>query len=235
MKLIIIVGATGFVAQELMRQCLPNPDIKAIVAVARRPIPHPVGANADKVKSVLVTDFDNYSDEVKKEFADADACIWTVAVTPMKSKGMTAEEVKRVCHTSTLLGLRALHDAGFRHPFRFIYMSGFAAERDQSKTLPADMAEYSHMRGATENSVVAFAAEHSDEGFEACVVKPGPITHDAESLAMAEKLKARGIPNIDLKEISAAILQQVVHGIEKEPLMNDELAIIGRKALAAAA
>ena len=77
MKL-IIVGATGFVAQELIRQCLPNLDIKSIVAVARRPIPPPVGANADKVKSVLVTDFNNYSDEVKKEFAGADACIWFV-------------------------------------------------------------------------------------------------------------------------------------------------------------
>ncbi|KAF7374659.1 putative nucleoside-diphosphate-sugar epimerase [Mycena sanguinolenta] len=235
MKL-VIVGATGLVAQELIRQSLPNPDITSIVAVARRPIPPPVGANADKVKNVLVADFDNYSEEVKQEFAGADACIWTVAVTPMKSRGMPFEEMKRVCHTSTLVGLRALHEAGLARPFRFIYMSGFAAERDQSKPLPADMAEYSHMRGATENSVLAFAGEHSGEGFEACVVKPGPITHDAASLEIAEKLKAaRGIPNVDLKEISAAILQQVVHGIEKEPLMNDELAIIGRKALAAAA
>ena len=77
MKL-VIVGATGLVAQELIRQSLPNPDIKSIVAVARRSIAPPVGAPADKVKSVLVTDFDDYPDEVKKEFAGADACIWSV-------------------------------------------------------------------------------------------------------------------------------------------------------------
>ncbi|KAF7374666.1 putative nucleoside-diphosphate-sugar epimerase [Mycena sanguinolenta] len=232
MKL-IIVGATGFVAQELIRQCLPNPDIMSIVAVARRPIPNPVGANADKVKSVLVADFDNYSEEVKKEFAGADACIWTVAVTPTKAKEMPFEEVRRVCHTSTLVGLRALHDAGLARSFRFIYMSGFAAERDQSKK-PHMMASYILMRGETENAVLAFAAEHSDEGFEVCVVKPGAITHDAESLEKAKQLRVTmgiDIPNIDVEEISAAMLQQVVHGIEKEPLMNDDLAIIGRKVL----
>ncbi|KAF8206182.1 putative nucleoside-diphosphate-sugar epimerase [Mycena galopus ATCC 62051] len=221
MKL-IVVGSTGFVAQEVIKQSLRNPSIKSVVALARKPL-----------KSVVVKDYDEYSDEVRKEFAGADACIWTVAITPTKSLEIAFEEVKRVCHTSTLVGLSALRDAGLGRPFRFIYMSGVAAERDQSKT-PAQMPQYSLMRGETENRVLAFAAEHSDEKFEACVVKPGLITQDAASIARAEELERKfGIPRITVEEVSAAMLQQAIHGIEKEPLMNDDLVTIGRKALGA--
>lgn len=78
MKL-IVAGATGFVGQEVIRQALRNPDIKSIVALARRPVaPPPTAADASKLKNVVVKDYDDYSDEVKKEFAGADACIWRV-------------------------------------------------------------------------------------------------------------------------------------------------------------
>ncbi|KAJ7221287.1 hypothetical protein GGX14DRAFT_514329 [Mycena pura] len=230
MKL-IIAGATGLVAQEVIRQSLRNPTIKSIVALARKPVALPAGADASKLKSVVVKDYDDYSDEVKQEFAGADACIWTVAITPTKSKEMPFDEVKRVCYTSTLVGLSALHDAGLARPFRFIYMSGIAAERNQSKT-PAVMPEYSLMRGETENRVLAFAAAHSAEQFEACVVKPGYITHDAASLARAEQLKSSvGIPSITVEVSAAAMLYQVARGFEKEPLENADLVRIGRGAL----
>ncbi|KAJ6512994.1 putative nucleoside-diphosphate-sugar epimerase [Mycena sanguinolenta] len=228
MKL-IIAGASGFVAQEVLRQSLLDPNIESVVALSRKPVTPPPGIDASKLKSAVVKDYDEYSDEVKKEFAGADGCIWTVAITPTKSKDVPFDEVKRVCYTSTLVGLSAFRDAGVG-PFRFIYMSGVGAERDQSKT-PPWMPEYALMRGETENRVLAFAAE---QGFEACVIKPGPITHDAESVERANKVKAAtGISPVTVQEVSAAMLQQVVHGIEKEPLLIDDLITIGRKALQA--
>jgi uncharacterized protein YbjT (DUF2867 family) len=79
MKL-IIAGATGFVAEELIRQSLRHPDIKSVVALARRPVAAPPGAGADgsKLKSVVVKDCDDYPEEVRRELAGADACIWYV-------------------------------------------------------------------------------------------------------------------------------------------------------------
>jgi uncharacterized protein YbjT (DUF2867 family) len=79
MKL-IVGGATGFVAQEVIRQSLAMPQIASVVALARKPVTPPSGAGegASKLKSVVVRDYDDYSDEVKKEFAGADACIWSV-------------------------------------------------------------------------------------------------------------------------------------------------------------
>ncbi len=79
MKL-IIAGATGFVASELLRQSLCWPEITSVVAVARKEVSVPdqlgPGADASKLKSVVVRDYDDYPDEVRKEFAGADACIW---------------------------------------------------------------------------------------------------------------------------------------------------------------
>lgn len=82
MKL-IITGASGFVATEVLRQALLQPSITSIVAVARSSISSPEGtpaASASKLKSVVVPDYGTYPEDVKKELAGADACIWYVGL-----------------------------------------------------------------------------------------------------------------------------------------------------------
>ena len=78
MKL-IVAGASGFVATELIRQSLSMPKITSIIA-ARRPVSTPLspvqGADASKLHSVILDDYGSHSDEVIKHFAGADACIW---------------------------------------------------------------------------------------------------------------------------------------------------------------
>lgn len=73
MKL-VISGSTGFVGAELVSQALSNPAITSIVALSRHETPIPVGST--KLKSVVCDDFENYSDSVREELKDADACIW---------------------------------------------------------------------------------------------------------------------------------------------------------------
>lgn len=80
--------------------------------------------------------------------------------------------------------------------------------------------------------MLAFAAEH--QGVEACVAKPGIILTTGKVLQsiFATALKWAGVvPNISLTEIAAAMLDQVVNGFEKEPLLNDDLVRIGNKIL----
>lgn len=81
MKL-IIAGSTGFVGTEIIRQALSHPAITSVVGLARRPTstPHNADPRADarKLKSVICEDFNNYTDNVKQELAEADACIWYV-------------------------------------------------------------------------------------------------------------------------------------------------------------
>jgi len=84
MKL-ILSGATGHVGTEVIRQSLLNPKVTSMIALTRRPIDVSAIAagmgigkdvKVDKIKSVVLQDFMDYPDEVKKDLADADACIW---------------------------------------------------------------------------------------------------------------------------------------------------------------
>ena len=66
------------------------------------------------------------------------------------------------------------------------------------------------------------------------VAKPGLILQPG---SVADWLKSQllgvvaSLPSISVVEISAAMLEQVVDGFEKDPLTNDDLVRIGKKAL----
>jgi uncharacterized protein YbjT (DUF2867 family) len=75
MKL-IISGATGFVATELIRQCLQIPEITNLVLLSRTPIALPRHEGNVEIKQVLVADYETYSPSVIHEFKDTVACIW---------------------------------------------------------------------------------------------------------------------------------------------------------------
>ena len=69
---------------------------------------------------------------------------------------------------------------------------------------------------------------------EACAAKPGLITPPGQSLKTVFATVMRyvmSLPSVGVKEISAAMLHEAVHGFEKEPLENDDLVRIGRQAL----
>jgi nucleoside-diphosphate-sugar epimerase len=76
---IIIAGASGFVGKELIRQCLRMPTITSVVALSRRGVSPPDNSEGvSKLRNVKVSDYDNYPDDVRKEFDGANACIWYV-------------------------------------------------------------------------------------------------------------------------------------------------------------
>ena len=73
-----------------------------------------------------------------------------MAITPRKSRGLDFGDVRHVCQDYTLAGLQAMFEARGESgtgvtPFRFMYLSGRAVERDQNKT-PTFMPPYSLMR-----------------------------------------------------------------------------------------
>ncbi len=79
MKL-VVAGASGFVATELIRQSLSIAKITSVISLSRRPI-SPVSnldhdADTSKLQNVLVDNYGSYPDDVKKKLAGADACIW---------------------------------------------------------------------------------------------------------------------------------------------------------------
>ncbi|KAL0562920.1 hypothetical protein V5O48_019157 [Marasmius crinis-equi] len=234
MKL-IVTGATGYVATEVIKQALRMPAITSIVALARRPVKFDQEeAGQGKLKSVVVKEYDHYPEEVKAEFAGANACIWTVAITPAKSKMYDFKEVKRICQDSPIAGFKAMIEAGPAKPFKFLYFSGDGIERDR-KTTPMLMGDYLMMRGEAESQVLAIASSHSPDT-QACVVRPGIISSTQSIGKSLLSFAAKIIPmasTVSLEQMAAACLQQIVNekGFEKDTLSNAELVEIGSAAL----
>lgn len=85
MKL-IVAGSTGFVGTEIIRQALSDAAITSVVALARHTTAVPQntkpGTDPAKLKSVVCEDFGNYSESVKEDLAEADACIWYANTFP---------------------------------------------------------------------------------------------------------------------------------------------------------
>jgi len=92
------------------------------------------------------------------------------------------------------------------------------------------------LQGEVENKLLAM--EKTSEGkFKVCVAKPGLILEEGKPLraVMAAVMNLVGIvPNVPLKDLCAAMLDQVINGFEKEPLQNDDLHRIGQNILSTA-
>ncbi|KAI0593184.1 hypothetical protein F4775DRAFT_608201 [Biscogniauxia sp. FL1348] len=233
MKL-VIGGSTGLVGTELTRQALLHTAVTSVVALSRRetPVPADAGSSSVKLTSVICDDFESYSDTVKKELQDADACIWTIAVTPSKLKSMPFEDISKICRDYAVTAIKTLDGLrpNQKQPLRFIYMSGHFAPRSAAEVpkelIDNDLASYGLLRGEAESNILAYA-EQSNGAVQACVAKPGIIDSPGR-----EKRTVPGVPNIELCDISAALLDQVVNGFEKKALSNEDMIKAGRKALA---
>ncbi|KAI1090085.1 hypothetical protein F5B19DRAFT_335815 [Rostrohypoxylon terebratum] len=81
MKL-IVVGSTGFVGAEFIRQAMSHPGVTSVIALGRRRVAMPEnagpGADATKLTCVVYDDFEDYPESVEQKLAGADACIWRV-------------------------------------------------------------------------------------------------------------------------------------------------------------
>ncbi|KAJ6093073.1 hypothetical protein N7486_008362 [Penicillium sp. IBT 16267x] len=233
MKL-IVAGATGLVGSEIIRQALQNNNVTEVIALARKPITID-DSNASKLKSVVIRDYAEYPDEVRAKLAGADACIWTVAVTPFRAGSFDFAEVKRVCQDCTLAGFKAIYESGPARPLRFLYFSAEGTPQDASQR-PFFLGDYQVMRCETENMVRKFPTLY--EGTQICIAHPGVVTNSTTwsrtvlaSMFRVVNLFTRALPNVSRDELAAAVLNQAIYGFDKETMSNDDLVRIGQSTL----
>ncbi|CRG89505.1 hypothetical protein PISL3812_06541 [Talaromyces islandicus] len=233
MKL-IVAGATGFVGSEVVRQALRNPAVTSVAVIARKAFPVPANEDSSKLRSFVLNDWTSaYPEPLQEHIKGADACIWSLAVTPSQSRSMDFAEVTTICHDYTINGIQNMIKV-VNKPFRFIYVSGILTERDQNKVLPY-MGEYRHLRGRTENCLLDIAKEHSPN-VQVTVTKPGAI--DAPGVKETSDAMLKSLfsmfgyyPRVHVSELAAAMIDQCQNGITKDPLWSDELAELGKRVL----
>jgi hypothetical protein len=81
-----------------------------------------------------------------------------------------------------------------------------------------------------EIELVDYAAK-SDGKVEVCCVRPGYIIGDREIPGWKPPVYGREVPSVKREDMVAAMLKQCVEGIEKDPILNEELVSIGQEAL----
>lgn len=110
----IIFGSSGMIGQGVLRECIADPDVEAVLTIVRTPqhIDHP------KVKEIVHSDFFSF-DALQQEFANYNACLFCLGVTAV---GLSEQEYRRLTYDLTVGVAEVMHKANPQ--MTFCYVSG---------------------------------------------------------------------------------------------------------------
>jgi uncharacterized protein YbjT (DUF2867 family) len=151
------------VGQGVLRECVLDPDVEAVVSVVRRMTRPTLGRTSDKVSEVVAEDFYDLS-KLEGNFAGFDACFFCLGVS---SVGMKEEEYRRVTYDLTLAVARTLlrlNPTTAGGGMTFVYVSGAGTDSSEK-----GRSMWARVKGATENALLGM-------GFTAAYMfRPGLI------------------------------------------------------------
>jgi len=135
----LLFGATGMIGQGVLRECLRDPRVAAVVVLVRRP----TGQAHAKLREIVHGDFFDYS-SIERELAGFDACFFCLGVS---SAGMTEEAYRRVTYEMTLAAAGTL--SRLNPEMTFIYVSGAGTDSTEHGRVM-----WARVKGATENALL---------------------------------------------------------------------------------
>ncbi|WP_433430033.1 epimerase [Nonomuraea sp. CA-141351] len=148
---VILFGATGMVGRGVLRQCLLDDRVTAVLTVGRAP----TGLVHDKLREIRHDDLLDLS-AIEGELGGYDACFFCLGVS---SAGMSEKDYRRVTYDFTLSAGRTL--ARLSPGSTFVYVSGAGTDA-QGRSM------WARVKGATENALLALP-------LEAYMFRPGYI------------------------------------------------------------
>ena len=147
-KRIIITGATGYVGEGVLLECLAHPAIDAVLVISRKSC----ARQHAKLKELLVKDFFSMDNEAP-QLCGYDGCFFCAGVS---SVGMKEEEYTRITHDATLAFAQAVHAAS--PDAVFTYVSGTGTDSSGKGRVM-----WARVKGRTENDLarVGFKANYN--------------------------------------------------------------------------
>ena len=134
---VILFGATGMIGQGVLRECLADPDVEAVLAVGRSAI----GTTDPRLREIVRADLSDLS-PVADELAGYDACFFCLGVSAV---GMSEEQYRRVTYDLTLAVATLFAD---RNPgATFVYVSGMGTDEHGRQM-------WARVKGETENALL---------------------------------------------------------------------------------
>jgi len=136
---IILFGATGMVGQGVLRECLLDPDVEAVLSVGR----NPTVQRHERLREIVHADLFDLS-AIETELSGLEACFFCLGVS---STGMTEERYRRVTCDLTLSVARLL--AKLNPQMTFIYVSGMGTDSTEH-----GRSMWARVKGETENALL---------------------------------------------------------------------------------
>jgi uncharacterized protein YbjT (DUF2867 family) len=136
---VVLFGASGMVGQGVLRECLLDPDVQAVLSVGRSA----TGQAHAKLREVAHADFSNFA-PIATDLTGHDACFFCLGVS---SAGMKEADYRRVTYDFTLAAAEVL--ARQNPAMTFIYVSGTGTDSsEQGRTM------WARVKGQTENALL---------------------------------------------------------------------------------
>ena len=144
---VVVFGASGMVGQGVLRECLLDPGVEAVLSVGRSALTTglrwPALNAGEKLTELVVPDLSDYS-AVEAKLSGYDACFFTLGVS---SSGMTEAEYRRVTYGFTLAAAETL--VRLNPAMTFVYVSGAGTDSTaQGRTM------WARVKGETENALL---------------------------------------------------------------------------------
>jgi len=136
---VILFGATGMVGQGVLRECLLDADVEAVLAIGRSP----TGQRHAKLREIVHQDFLDYS-AIESRLAGLDACFFCLGVS---SVGMNEERYRHLTYDITLAAASTL--AKLNPRMVFVYVTGRGTDSTERGKLM-----WARVKGKTENDLL---------------------------------------------------------------------------------
>lgn len=136
---VLIFGATGMVGQGVLRECLLDSGVEAVVTVGRSA----TGQSDPKLHDIVHAELTDYA-AIEPRLAGFDACFFCIGVA---SAGMSEADYRRVTYDVTLAAAQTL--ARLNPAMVFVYVSGTGTDSSEKGRWM-----WARVKGATENALL---------------------------------------------------------------------------------
>jgi len=136
---VILFGGSGMVGQGVLRECLIDASVEAVLSVGRSSL----GVQHPKLRELLHQDFTDYS-AIESQLARYDACFFCLGVS---SIGMDAERYRHLTYDITMAAAQTL--ARLNPGMVFTYVTGRGTDSTEQGSLM-----WARVKGKTENDLL---------------------------------------------------------------------------------
>jgi uncharacterized protein YbjT (DUF2867 family) len=136
---VVLFGASGMVGQGVLRECLLDPEITAVLAIGRSPL----GQQHEKLREIVRQDLFDYA-PIEEQLRGYDACFFCLGVS---SAGMTEADYRHITYDLTIAAAQTL--AKLNPDMTFIYVSGAGTDSTES-----GRSMWARVKGQTENALL---------------------------------------------------------------------------------